>query len=529
MARCAPPGLGRREELSINWLKTCYFSQIMTDRTCKLYVRISSFVVLLLAIVCANLSIQAADATLTLLAYFSATNGADPWAALVQGSDGNFYGTTYSGGPTTNVSDVGKHPGLGTVFKVTPDGVLTSLVAFYGTNGCHPRAELLQGRDGNFYGTTCWGGSETNVMPGGEIGYGTVFKMSPDGALVTLLSFNGTNGASPTGGLVEGADGNLYGTTRFGGASFSDPRAANGYGAPGDGTIFRISTNGEFATIFSFTPDTPGDQPMVSLTPGSDGFLYGIACYGPFNCGEIFRTSLDGTFTPIAALDSTIGTAWLSALIESRDGRFYGVSQFSAATNHSGVIYEVSANNSVHTTLSLTNSGGFSTGSLLEGTDGNLYGTTSGSSDYPYGYIYQVTPQGDYSVIASFPRAIGAGPWGGMIQARDGSLYGTALAGGPFATSPVNTADGYGTIFRLTVPSAAAPKLRAPIKAGTGVVLSWNALPGRSYQVQYKNALEDAAWNNLNNTAVSATNTIAFTSDTMPSSTRFYRVLLLPQ
>jgi uncharacterized repeat protein (TIGR03803 family) len=470
-----------------------------------------------------NSALQASDITLSMLASFSGTNGADPLAPLVQGRDGNFYGTTYNGGPTTNVSDLG-HPGFGTVFKVTPDGILTPLAAFYGTNGSHPRAALVQASDGNFYGTTYYGGSATNTLFLGQIGYGTVFKMTPDGNLTTLLSFDVTNGACPAAGLVEGTDGQLYGTTRYGGASFSDPRAANtGYGVPGNGTIFRISTNGDLTTLFSFTPDTQAGQPMAPLTLRSDASFYGIVSGGAYGWGEIFRVSLDGTYTPIASLDSVNGPSQLSAVVESRDGGFYGVAQISGAY-HCGAVYKVSPNQSVTTVVSFTNSGAFSWGSVVEGTDGNLYGTTSHSSDHQYGYVYQVTLQGDYAVIGAFAGTNGASPQCGMIQGRDGSLYGTTFSGGAF-TDEVGL--GYGAIFRVSVPSAVAPKLRMPAKDGAGVFLSWSTLPGRSYQVQYRN-IDDAAWGNLG-TTILATNSLAFTSDLAPSSARFYRVLLLPE
>jgi uncharacterized repeat protein (TIGR03803 family) len=485
---------------------------------------IFSIFLLIIAFIGQTSAPQASDITLSMLASFSGTNGADPRAPLVQARDGNLYGTTYAGGPTTNLSDFG-HPGFGTVFKVTPDGTLTSLAAFYGTNGSHPRAALVQASDGNFYGTTYSGGSATNALSFGQIGYGTVFRMTPDGNLTTLISFNGTNGACPAAGLVEGPDGNLYGTARFGGASFSDPRAANtGYGVPGDGTIFRISTNGIFTTLFSFTPDTQGGQPMAPLTLGSDGSFYGIVSGGAYGWGEIFRVSLDGIFTPVVSLDSVNGPSQLSAVVESRDGGFYGVAQVSGAYR-CGAVYKFSANESVITVVSFTNSGAFSWGSLVEGTDGDLYGTTCNSSDYQYGYVYQVMPQGDYAVIGSFAGTNGAAPQCGMIQGRDGSLYGTTISGGAFADG---FGLGYGTIFRLSVPSAAAPKLRMPAKDGAGVVLSWNALPTRSYQVQYRN-VDDAGWSNLGSGTILATNSLAFSSDLAPSSARFYRVLLLAE
>jgi uncharacterized repeat protein (TIGR03803 family) len=148
---------------------------------------------------------------LTSLVSFATTNGGVPEAGLVLGQDGNFYGTTSWGGPT----GAGNH---GTVFRVSPAGLLTTLVAFTGPNGAAPYGGLVLGNDGSFYGTTSGGGSGGN---------GTVFRMSPDGVLTTLVSFSGPNGASPHGDLAFGPDGNLYGLTTEGGPG-------------GGGTVFRV-------------------------------------------------------------------------------------------------------------------------------------------------------------------------------------------------------------------------------------------------------------------------------------------------
>jgi uncharacterized repeat protein (TIGR03803 family) len=131
---------------------------------------------------------------------FNNTNGANPSAGLTLGNDDNFYGATYDGGQN----------GLGTIFRVTTNGVLTTLVSFNNTNGANPTAGLTLGSDGNFYGTTVYGGSSN---------LGTAFQMTTNGVLTTLVSFNGTNGANPRAGWTSGSDGNLYGTTSGGGGS----------------------------------------------------------------------------------------------------------------------------------------------------------------------------------------------------------------------------------------------------------------------------------------------------------------------
>lgn len=146
-------------------------------------------------------AITTAGTLTTLYSFCAQTNcsdGAYPLVALVQASDGNFYGTTAGGGAN----------GDGTIFSITSGGTLTTLYSFDGTDGKTPFAELVQGSDGNFYGTTSEGGAN---------GHGTIFSITSAGTLTTLHSFDGTDGADPTGALVQGADGNFYGTTQLGG------------------------------------------------------------------------------------------------------------------------------------------------------------------------------------------------------------------------------------------------------------------------------------------------------------------------
>src|SRR5439155_474250 len=143
---------------------------------------------------------------------------------LVQGSDGYFYGTTYFGAGAFS---------YGTVFRIGTNEVLTTLVSLANTNGANPKAALVQGSDGNFYGTTTYGGATATTN---NPGYGTVFRMDANGVLTTLVSFHGGNGANPFAALVQGSDGNFYGTTYFGGAS-------------GYGTAFRMDASGELTTL----------------------------------------------------------------------------------------------------------------------------------------------------------------------------------------------------------------------------------------------------------------------------------------
>jgi uncharacterized repeat protein (TIGR03803 family) len=222
----------------------------------------------------------------TLYAFGSITNasgeawdGPYPEAALVQGSDGSFYGTT-AGGGTNNA---------GTVFRISTNGVLTTLHSFTGGNdGGNPNTGLVQGTDGNFYGTTWGGGMSYTDICGG---YGTVFKISPNGALTSLYSFTGSNdGANPWAGLVQGSDGYFYGTTEYnfwkGGMGLMTLPGGNG-------TVFKISTNGAFTSLYSFTGGNDGGSPSAAMVQGRDGNFYGTTFQGGVSgAGTVFRLTI---------------------------------------------------------------------------------------------------------------------------------------------------------------------------------------------------------------------------------------------
>jgi len=214
----------------------------------------------------------ATNGTLTTLVNFNYSNGANPQAALTLGTDGNFYGTTAGGGATV----MGQC--YGTVFKVTTNGTLTTLVNFNGTDGSEPTAALTLGTDGNFYGTTSEGGSSPDD--------GTVFKVTTNGTLTTLVNFNGKNGANPTAALTLGNDGNFYGTTYGGGSGYSDSLTGN------YGTVFKLTTNGTLTTLVSFA-FTNGANPCAGLTLGNDGNFYGMTeIGGNSDDGTVFRLLL---------------------------------------------------------------------------------------------------------------------------------------------------------------------------------------------------------------------------------------------
>ena len=199
----------------------------------------------------------------TLFSFANGPEGGHVAAGLLLGSDGNFYGATYKGGAKGN----------GTIFRITPNGALTTLVAFALTNGAFPLAELVQDPAGMFYGTTAGGGAHTN---------GTVFRMSAAGALTVLHSFGGgADGSYPSAALLLGSDGNFYGTTAYGGA----------YGA---GTVFRMTPDGTLTTLVAFN-GYAGANPQAALIQDDDGSLLGTTQNGgASDAGVIFRLSFSG-------------------------------------------------------------------------------------------------------------------------------------------------------------------------------------------------------------------------------------------
>jgi uncharacterized repeat protein (TIGR03803 family) len=425
---------------------------------------------------------------------FADSDGNNPYAPLVQGNDGGFYGTTYRGGTR----------GVGSIFRIGADGTFLSLYSFTNQNnvvGFNPRAGLVQGTDGNFYSTASDGG--TNLA-------GTVFRSTPYGTVTLLVTFNGVNGDAPYGGLVQGSDGNFYGTTEAGGT---------------DGTIFQITPNGVLSTLYAFK-GTDGALPAAGLLEASDSNFYGTTLLGGTNGGNgtIFRITPDGTFTSLFSFSGTNGSAPWDSLIEGNDGNFYGTTYGGGIWN-SGTVFRITPSGTLTPLYSFTGGcdGYGPLGALVQATDGNFYGTASKGGTNGNGTIFRITPNGAFVILHMFLGGNeGYKPMAAMVQGQDGNLYGTTANGGMATSSNTNR----GTIFRLVIP----PMIQPIAQTGGAITLTWSSIVGQTYQVQCNSDLNSTNWINLT-PLITPTSSRTMVSDTISvnQQQRYYRIVEFPE
>jgi uncharacterized repeat protein (TIGR03803 family) len=380
---------------------------------------------------------QAFAASLTTVVNFNGVNGADPQAGILQGSDGNLYGTTSQGGSSFN---------NGTAFKLTGTGftTLTTLINFTGTapsnKGTNPVARLFQASNGNLYGVTSTGGASN---------LGTLFQLSSSGftTLTTFVDFSGiigpNLGANPEGRLISGSDGNLWGTTSRGGVNNA-------------GTIFKIpTTGGAPTTVISFN-GTNGATPLARLQLASDGNYYGTtSAGGATNRGVVFRLTPVGVLT-FSSFNGANGENPQSGLVEF-SGSLYGTTNVGGASNNRGAIFRIPLGFTSTTPPVLVASfngtnGANPTAALTPAlSSGTFYGTTSAGGANDTGVIYQLTTTGtptitpliSFNALASggITNANGARPQSTLIRLTNGDYYGTASGGGT---------SGRGTVFKFT-------------------------------------------------------------------------------
>jgi uncharacterized repeat protein (TIGR03803 family) len=382
--------------------------------------------------------------------YPSCTDGADPYAGLVQAANGDLYGTAYNGGAN----------GYGAVFKITPSGTLTTLYSFCSqtncTDGAGPEAGLVQAANGDLYGTTYSGGTSSA---------GTIFKITPSGTLTTLHSFNGEDAGGPVAGLVQAANGDLYGTTQGGGTN-------------GGGTIFKITPSGTVTTLYSFCPQTPcrdGGAPDAGLVQAANGDLYGTTYGGGTNGhGTVFKITQGGTLTTLYSFCSqtncTDGETPFAGLVQAADGDLYGTTIDGA--NGNGTIFKITPGGTLTTLYSFCSQtncrdGGQPNAGLVQDTNGDLYGTTDYGGGAASGTVFRlsvglgpfVKPRPPYGKVGAAIKILGTN----LTGATSVSFNGTAAVFTVVSGSEITT----------TVPSGASSgKVQVVTPSGT---LSSNA------------------------------------------------------
>lgn len=403
----------------------------------KSFRKTSGTVIILATGVALLLATAAQGQIFTSLVNFEDSNGVYPYGQLVQGVDGNFYGVTSWGGSNNG----------GTVFSVTSTGVLTTIYNFCSLPDCADGEEpegLLLGTDGNLYGTTNSDGPDVT---------GTVFEVAPTGELKTLYSFcaqaNCADGTHPGAALIEGWDGNFYGTAFSGGDMTCSRR--------GCGTVFKLSPLGVLTVLHTFE-GSDGKGPGGPLVHASDGNFYGTTSTGGNSKGgTLFRITPMGTFTSLYNFSSGSGA---ENLIQGRDGALYGTT-LGGGRYRWGSVFRMTLAGEYAVVYSFCQTTECEDGAdplvgLIEATDGNFYGTTSGGGVYDYcssgyggcGTVFQITSARQLTTLHSFDLSDGTWPYGELLQATDGNFYGTTNVGGDVTCySP----SGCGTVFSLSM------------------------------------------------------------------------------
>jgi uncharacterized repeat protein (TIGR03803 family) len=384
----------------------------------------------------------------------------------------------------------------GRLFKMTPAGSVAILSSISTLN-----IELDQADDGNLYGTTTSGGS----------GYGSIFKVTPANQVVTIFSFNGTNGDRPS-GMRKGMDGCFYGLT---------DGAVSHFSVPGVTTIFQFAPSNTVTTLYSVTNYSQFTGLPVQ---GHDGYLYGTIfekslIQPPFETGYLisfYRLSTNGNFQIIHNQSNAPAPA--GDLIFGPDNSLYGVIGGSAQYTRNitnGSIFRVTTSGVFSNLFSFNGANGSDPQArLLLASDGNFYGTTFSGGISNRGTLFKISTNGELATLVHFTNDNGANPTAPLIEAEDGNLYGTTQS---------STPSGPGTLFRLVQP----PNISNLNVSNRTAALTWNTFPGGVYRLEYKTLLSNPTWTILQTiTAVDRTISAFDAAPTDPQ--RAYRVVLLP-
>jgi uncharacterized repeat protein (TIGR03803 family) len=363
---------------------------------------------------------QSAPTFTMLYSFDGVAHGGQPRSPLVQGQDGNFYGTTQE---TT------------TVFKITPSGALTTLWSASDGSDPYVGSGLSLGSDGNIYGAASGYGAGS----AGHQSTAMIYEITSSGAINTLYSVVQKLFLNP---VTKAADGNIYGTTNNGGSA-------------GYGSVYVLTPQGQLTTLYSFTGGADGQAPIGRLIQSSDGNFYGITSGGGgTGTATMFKITPAGSFTVLCTFNLGQSGGYPFALIQAKDGNFYGVAEIGGASAL-GAVFKVTPAGALTTLYTFSGSDGYVPDGITQGSDGNFYGTTYyGGTDpnCPYtaggnpgcGTIFKLTTSGALTTLHSFAGGPNDGyaPFAGVTEGKDGNLYGTTAYGGSM---------GVGTAFQLVV------------------------------------------------------------------------------
>jgi uncharacterized repeat protein (TIGR03803 family) len=401
------------------------------------------------------------------------------------------------------------------IFMMTPQGsltVLTNLEFTPGGIGVYPLNGLILGNDGNFYGTRSYYDSGTNAA-------GMIFEMNAEGALTVLTNFEASSTENfmfgAPAGLTQGNDGNYYG--------------AMGYGPTSPffgGYFFGMSPVGMFTTQVQLTNGYWPDSPPLQA---SDGIFFGTTTAGGDSSlfsgaggGTIYKMTPDGNLTTLVILEETNGEVPFGGLVEGNDGNLYGTCAYGGLYTN-GTIFCMTTNGEFTTMASFNGTNGYRPiTTLIQASDGNFYGTATGGfgDNFPYNYgtVFKMTPDGTLTTLVTFHGTNGSSPYGSLVQASDGNLYG--ITGHYNYDYNVD-----GTVFKITGLNLLPAFQSITLTNGT-VNLTWNSVSNWTYRVQYETNLTDVNWTDLPGDVL-ATNSISSATDIESVSQRFYRLVLL--
>lgn len=378
-----------------------------------------------------------------LYSFAGGNDGTFPQSNVIMDSQGNFYGTTQSGGGSVGCGG----GGCGTVFELTRGGKVKLLHVFNGDNdGAFPIAGLVMDGAGNLYGTTLNGG--------GDCQCGTVFKITPYGTESIVYAFKGgADGAFPLGALASDHQGSLFGTTSAGGID------CNGFGV-GCGTVFKIKPTGKHKMLYAFNGGHDGIYPAAGLSFGIDGIFYGTTANGGMDCdgtgqgcGTVFALAQRGTEHQLYAFTGGDHGAYpAGGVVQDHDLNLFGT------TNNGGIDCDGSGagcgtafklaldgtETSLHVFVGGDDGSNPRAAPLLDDV-GNLYGTTAaGGGENSSGVVFRLSPDGKEKILYAFTGGSdGGGPFSGLTADALGNLYGTTFTGGDYFD---------GTVFKLRIP-----------------------------------------------------------------------------